>query len=347
MQPRNFVILAAVAGLSLGLAGAALLMQDRPSSSSTLDQPLAPSLSSKINDVARIEVSGPDGTATLERREGRGWVVLEKGGFAADERAIVALLRKLSELRIVEAKTALGDRLPRLELEDPTKAGAKSRSVVLKDAAGQLLDSLVVGKRAFGIFGAGRTGTYVRLANSTQAYLTDSEIELPTGVIEWMSTDIIDLAEDRVKLVSLEPEGGVLVTTSRASSEAAEFDLAGIPAGRVADQTKLSELSRVFSQLSLIDIRPVAEVAFYEAPQRVRVETFDGLTVGLTWISLPDASWIRVESVTANDAAPPEVKEEAARLLVRTNGWAFHVGSYITEQLGQKLDDLLVNPSAS
>jgi Domain of unknown function (DUF4340) len=218
---------------------------------------------------------------------------------------------------------------------------------VLKDAAGATIQDLVVGKRAFGVFGPGRAGTYVRLGDQNQAWLTDTEIALPTTIEDWISSDVIDLASNRVKLVSLEPQDEVLVTTSRASPDAAQFDLAGIPAGRVADQSKLDELAQVFSQLTLLDVRPVAEIAFYDAPERVRVETFDGLTVVFTWISLPDASWMRVDTVTAADSASPEVKAEAERIAKRTSGWAFHVGGYITEQLGQKLDDLLVKPEES
>ncbi len=347
MQPRNFTILAAITGVSLVLAGAALLVQDRPLTSTSLDQPLAPGLAPKINDVVRIEISGPEGAATLERHEGDGWTVAEKNGFAADDRAVVGLLRKLSDLRIVEAKTALPDRLPRLDLGDPAAPDARARRVVLKDAAGQTIEDLVVGKRSFGVFGPGRAGTYMRFGDQNQAWLTDSEITLPTAVEDWISSDVIDLAADRVKLVSLEPPDGVLVTTSRASPTAAQFDLAGVPAGRQADQAKLDELAQVFAQLTLLDVRPVAEVAFYEAPERVRVETFDGLTVVCTWISLPDASWLRVDTVTAGETASPEVKAEAERIAKRTSGWAFHIGGYVTEQLGQKLDDLLVKPEQS
>jgi hypothetical protein len=347
MQPRNFLILAAITGASVILASGALLIQDRPVTSTTLNQPLAPDLASRINEVARIELSGPDGAVTLERREGDGWVVPEKGGFVADEKDVLTLLRRLGELRVVEAKTALPDRLPRLELEDPKAPDAKSHGVVLKDTGGALIASLVVGKRSFGLFGPGRSGTYVRFADAPQAYLTDSEITLPAGPAEWIATDVVDLAEDRVKLVSLEPENGVLVTASRASADAPSFDLAGIPAGREADQAKLGELSRLFSQLTLLDVRPAGDIAFYQSPQKVRVETFDGLMLVFTWISLPDASWLKLDTVTAADTATPEIKEEAARIARRTEGWAFHVGGYITEQLGQKLEALLVKPEQS
>ncbi|HEX2524769.1 MAG TPA: DUF4340 domain-containing protein [Geminicoccus sp.] len=347
MQPRNFTILVAITGVSVVLAAGALLIQDRPLTSTALNQLLAPDLAARINDVGRIQVIGSEGAVTVERREAGNWVVVEKGGFAADEKAVLTLLRKLGELRVVEAKTALPERLPRLELEDPKVPEAKSHGLVLQDQAGTPIASLVVGKRAFGMFGPGQTGTYVRFADASQAYLTDSEITLPAGATEWISSEVIDLPEDRVKLVSLEPENGVLVTASRASADAPAFDLAGIPTGQAADQAKLGELARLFSQLSLLDVRPAAEVAFYEAPQRVRVETFDGLTVVFTWLSLPEASWLKVDTVTAADTAAPEVKEEAARIAARTEGWAFHVGGYITEQLSQKLDDLLVKPEES
>lgn len=341
MQPRNFLALAAIAGVSVCLAAAALVFQDRPMSSTSLDQPLAPGLAPRINEVVRIEVSGPEGAASLERREAGNWVVAEKDGFAADDRAVVTLLRRLGELRIIEAKTALPDRLARLELEDPAAPDARSRRVVLKDAAGQPVEDLVVGKRAFGVLGAGRTGTYVRFADQSQAWLTDAEIVLPSSVDEWISSDVVDLEAERVKLISLEPEDGVLVTTSRAGPEIPTFDLAGIPYGRIADQAKLDELAQVFSPLSLIDVQPLAGVFFPSSASRVRVETFDGLMLVLTWVSLPDASWLKVDSVSATETASAQVQEEAARIAARTSGWAFHVGGYVTEQLGQKLDDLV------
>ena len=341
MQPRNFVILAAIAGISVGLATAALVVSDAPLTSTSLNRPLVPDLATRINDVVRIEISGPDGQTTLESHEGRGWTVAEKRGFAADQRAVVTLLRKLGELRIVEAKTALPERLARLELEDPASESARSHRVVLQEAGGQPVADLVVGKRAFGVFGPGRAGTYVRLAEESQAWLSDGDLTALSDPDEWIESDIVDLDADRVKLVSLEPQDGVLVTTSRTTPDDADFDLAGVPAGRVADQAKLTELSQLFTQLTLMDVRPVAEIAFYEAPQRVRVETFDGLTLVFTWLSQPDASWLRVDTVAAADTASQEVKDEAARIAAHTSGWAFQVGGYVTEQLGQKLDDLL------
>jgi hypothetical protein len=347
MQPRNFVILAAIAGISVGLATAALVVSDAPLTSTSLNRPLAPDLAAKVNDVVRIEISGPDGRTTLERHEGRGWTVAEKKGFAADQRAVVTLLRKLGELRIVEPKTALPERLARLELEDPAGESARSRRVVLQEAGGQPVADLVVGKRAFGVFGPGRAGTYVRLADESQAWLSDGDLTPSGDPDEWIDSDIVDLSADRVKLVSLEPQDGVLITTSRTSPDDANFDLAGVPAGQVADQAKLTELSQLFAQLTLMDVRPVAEIAFYAAPQRVRVETFDGLTVVFTWLSQPDASWLRVDTVTAADTASQEVKDEAARIAAHTSGWAFEVGGYVTEQLGQKLDDLLEQPDES
>ena len=38
---------------------------------------------------------------------------------------------------------------------------------------------------------------------------------------------------------------------------------------------------------------------------------------------------------------------EAARIAAHTSGWAFQVGGYVTEQLGQKLEDLLERPDES
>ena len=347
MQPRNFIILAAVAGISLGLATAALIAQDRPLTTSSLDQPLTPGLAGKVNDVVRIEASGPDGSATLERHVGEGWTVAEKGGFPADDAAVVGLLRKLSELRIVEAKTALPERLARLQLEDPTKPGAQSGRIVLKDAAGRTIEDLVIGKRAADATGSGQSGTYVRLNGQSQAWLTDADLAHSTAAADWIATDVIDIARNRVKLVSLEPDNGVLVTTSRASPDAASFDLAGVPAGESADQAKLDELAAVFSPLTLIDIKPVAEVAFHQAPQKARVETFDGLSVQFTWISLPDASWLKVDTAAAAPGASKEVQDEASRIAKRTSGWAYHVGGYVTEELGKKLADFLVKPDAS
>src|SRR5689334_16360397 len=165
MSPKGFAALAAVTALSLGLAGWALASRDVPVTATAQPEPMFAGLLDHLNEVATIKVSGggKDASAlTLQKGDQGRWLVADRGGYPADAKRVRELALGLANLRLVEAKTAKPDLLPRLDLGDPAKPDAKAREVQLLDKDGKPLAAAIIGKAKYGLYGGARSGVYVR-----------------------------------------------------------------------------------------------------------------------------------------------------------------------------------------
>ncbi|HEX8373899.1 MAG TPA: hypothetical protein VF606_01830, partial [Geminicoccaceae bacterium] len=169
MSPKGFAVLAGATALSLALAAYAVAGRDLPVTAAAQPEPMFEGLLDRLNEVETVRVTAGPEKLTLKRAGEGGWVVEERGGYPVEAAKVRELALGVANLRLVEPKTATPDRLPRLELEDPAKAEAKSRQVELLGKGGEVLASAVVGKAKYGLYGAGRSGMYVRRGGEEQA----------------------------------------------------------------------------------------------------------------------------------------------------------------------------------
>ncbi len=350
MSPKGLLVLAAVTLGAVALAAQAVMQRDLPIGTVSLDQPLAPGLAERLDQVAQIRVVVAGRTATVRRGEA-GWVVDELGGFPVDAGKIQALARSLVTARVLEAKTDRPERWARLELEDPTAEKAKSRLVVLSDASGAEIVKLVVGKTRYGLFGPGRGGVYARRADEPRAWLLDRRIEIPEEPIGWIERRILDVPRDQVARVVLRPGTAEELVAARAGAEATELTLEGVPEGRTADKDKLDRLAGTLSDLTLQEVRPAAQVAFAADAPRARFETASGLVVEAVvhregqgddaafWVKLAASAGTPPAGEPPAGTSPPA--EQVAALAPRLGGWAFKLPRWTAERLVWTRDDLL------
>lgn len=350
MSPKGLLVLAVFTLGAVALAAQAIMQRDLPISTVSLDEPLAPGLAERLDQVAQIRVVAAGRTTTVRRSEA-GWVVDELGGFPVDAGKIQALARSLVAARLLEAKTDRPERHARLELEDPTVEKAKSRLVVLSDANGSVILSLIVGKTRYGVFGPGRGGVYARRADEQRAWLLDRRIEVPEEPIDWIERRILDVPRDQVARVVLRPGTGEQLVAARTGAEATELTLAGVPEGRAADKDKLDRLAGTLADLTLQDVKPAAAIAFAADAPRARFETVSGLVVeaviqkegqgddAVFWVKLGASSGTPLAGEASPDGKP--VAEQVAALAPRLDGWAFKLSRWTAERLVWTLDDLL------
>src|SRR5690606_11941925 len=120
-----------------------------------------------------------------------------------------------------EAKTRLPKNYAALELDSPTKEGAKARLVKLTDAKGGTIAEAVLGKTRSEGYGAKRkAGTYVRTPGDPQTWLTNVEISAPLATTEWVKTAVLELDADKIDRVSVEIPGEEPLRIARAPAAA-------------------------------------------------------------------------------------------------------------------------------
>ncbi|MCX8109484.1 MAG: hypothetical protein N3G20_11855, partial [Verrucomicrobiae bacterium] len=97
-----------------------------------------------VNSIAHVVIRHGTNELNLVRRD-EVWTVKERGGYKANFSEISDFLRKLWELKIVQAQTVGPSQLGRLEL---LTEGEKPGTVVeLRNESGQVVRSIILGKQ--------------------------------------------------------------------------------------------------------------------------------------------------------------------------------------------------------
>ena len=349
MSPKSFAILALATAASVGLAVSAIAGRETPTHATATSEPLFPGLLDRVNEIARIQVTTPEGKLTVEAGE-KGWSLAEKSGYPVPPEQVRKVALAVGNLQLVEAKTADPERLKRLELEDPGGEGFKSRLVEIVGRDGKPLAALIVGKSSPGLYGGGRGGIYARRAGESQAWLAAGELDVPSDPLDLIGRDVIDVPADQVARVTLEPPGGSPVALSRPNAETTDFTTeATLPEGRKLDQVKVEELTTSLSRLSMQDVRPAAELTMPPDAPKSRFETFDGLAVDVAIAKLGEGdaaeSWATFMVAPAGTPSPStDTTARANELAGRLNGWAFKLPPYMADRLVGGLDQLLAEP---
>ena len=316
---------------------------------------LFPGLEEKVNRVAEVEIVHGEGKLTL-RREGEGWMMLEKGGYPvlADKARKAAI--HVSQFRILEAKTRRPDLFHRLQVEDVDAEGAKSKLLRLKDAGGEILAEAIIGKSSYTLGGLGHAALYVRKPGTEQAWKVKSGLDASTYILDWLPKEIIDISQDRVMRVSsLAPDGSRL-DVSRAAPTDGRFSIEGLPsdAGLADDaDSKVGDMGSALSRLDLLDVVKASEMDFSgDDVARAEIRTFDGLVIRASIVQRGDWAWGRFEAATeepspgAPGASAEGTAKEAAAINARLGGWAYKLPDNKGRFMRTRLADLMKKKEA-
>jgi hypothetical protein len=351
MSKRTVTILGAALVVLLAL----VIFGQRGSAPVSGGSALVPDLAAALGDVERVTVVKANGetVATLEKRPDN-WVVADKHGYVANAAKLRQALTAIAEARILEQKTANPELYARLGVEDLTAANAAGVSVALT-AAGRELPTIILGNAE------GSKYRYARLAGEAQSYLIDRNPDVPRAAAQWLDSLIVDVRGDRVREVTITHGDGEVVRLSKASPELANFEVAGVPAGRELSYPGVANvIGNALRELNLEDVEPASAPA--DKPTTVEFRTFDGLVVHITGSKNSDTSWITLEaSVDAAQATPPpaaaegaaatapaaDPNAEAARINAKVGGWRYKIAGYQYDQMTRRMADLLKAPPAA
>lgn len=304
---RSILALAVVTAVAVG---AVLSIDREPGTVAGSGELVFPALLDRVNDVARVRVTGNEGTFTLAR-DGEAWVVEEKERYPAEPDMMHNLILGAAGLRRVEPKTSNPERYPKLRLEDPAGEGAQSARFVLEDASGAELARWVLGDRRPSKSDPGRTELYIRTGDDPQAWLVEGSLPGGRTIIDWVDRIVARIDRERLRAVEVAHADGAVVAVGRSRPTDADFTLQGVPEGREIDaQYRINDIGRVLEELRFEDVVPASELDFSGAvDKRVRITTFDGLR-------------IRMETVMRGGEAFARLRAEADETLVEAAGKA-------------------------
>jgi len=132
-RKRNLTILGGVTLAFVLLA--VLAVYQRAAQLAPKFQPRAffPGLTAQMNGVTEVDVASKSGTLHIRQMQGK-WNVAERDSFPADAMQVAAAERGLSDLEIVEPKTARADWLNYLGLGAPPMGDATAVKLIGAEA---------------------------------------------------------------------------------------------------------------------------------------------------------------------------------------------------------------------
>jgi uncharacterized spore protein YtfJ len=363
---------------------------DARGDASAVGSVLLPTLASRVNDAALLRISQGETTLTMKRMPGdsaadASWVIDERGGYPAKFEAVRSAMIALSQFAIAERKTAMPERYADIGVQDPgqpVKADKQPPTLVtVQDAKGETLASLIVGDVKWGGGGGGQQ-YFVRRSGEAQSWLaglgsgaaSGARLELQPTIASWVNAEIVNIARDRIKLVSLRSASDTIMAV-RDSEETQAFALRDIP--KAADGTTralrsqgtVDQLPTAASFLNLEDVAAAStlESAFtLESTTTAEFRTFDGLVLVIRVASKDGKDWAMLEASfdesvvpTAAPPVPPAegatdvpaptaetakydaARAEAETLRKRFSGWAYQIPEWKARTLRTTWSELL------
>jgi len=316
MQRRTLLLLG---GAAVAVLGGALLLNpaDRAPPSPAGASLAFPGLAQRLQGAARIEATRHDGSLAIERR-GETWVLPDRGGYPVRQERVRELLTGLTELRLIEPRTADPEMLGRLGLEDPTREGATSTLLRVLDAQGGVIADLVIGRRRVRTQGNVPESAFVRRPAESQAWLAEGRIPVDADPQLWLDRDIANIPRDRIRRVAVARRDEAPLVVTRGGDPDGQLSLTEPAGGPAAEETALDEIGRAFEFLTFLDVRPEAEIPG-EALGEAHFGLTDNLAIAVRLHRDGDSIWI---------ALAAEGDDEAARLNARWRGWAYQVGQW-------------------
>jgi len=334
MKPMHFVTLAIVALVSVALALTSYAANNTWTPGRVTGARMFPTLASNAGNVAAIEVRQGTKQLTIEKAD-NGWRLKERGGYPVPADKVRALMVSLAEADLVEAKTRVADRYGLIDLEDPTGAAAKSRSVRLLDAKGGVVAEAVVGKKRSDAFGFGKVGTYVRKPGDAQTWLANAEVDASADLKDWIKTDVFQVDSSKVSRVTIEIPGEQPLKVERGADK--KLAVLGIPPGlKLKDEGAGDAIARAAAYVDFDDVRKLPAGAAPKDASTVKLEAENGPTVSLRLRKDGDAQWLTVTATGEGDA-----KKAADDITARTAGWEYQIGKSKADSLLKRRSDLL------
>jgi hypothetical protein len=245
----------------------------------------------QVNDVAAIHIKG-ESDLVLARKDD-GWQVQERDNYPANLSQIKELLLKMSDMKVAQTDPIGASQLARMHLEEPGKGADSAVLLEFKNAQGQTMQSIRLGKKhthqserrspmPFGDEGFA-DGRYVMLGGDTKTVLTlpDPLNSVDPKCAEWLDKDFFKVEKPRT--IAFASTNASNSWTLARASESAPWELEQPKAGEVLDSNKVSSLASTLSYPSFVDVvtNAAPEKTGLDKPLVLTIETFDHFTYTL------------------------------------------------------------------
>lgn len=156
------------------------------------DKPLFEKLPQQINDVQKIKIISHDNVLQFYKQDGL-WKLQGEENLLVLQDRMKSFLSALIEARFYEKKSDKAEKLSHFGLQPVSVDGSPNIRIELKNAKGETIQNLEVGKYDIEI-GRGTKAAYIKFDNQFQVWLAAIElVDLSTDKTEWTFSRLWDL----------------------------------------------------------------------------------------------------------------------------------------------------------
>lgn len=280
------------------------------------DQALWPGALDYIQKAQFVSLSTAQETVLLQKMAD-GWVVPAKYNYPADQKQLRALFSALADGKYLQRKTAKADNHEVLHLGDAGQADRQSMILTLSENKDQADFEMILGKE--GPMVAGVRTQYARLPGQDQVWLISELPVAQTSAQDWMSDQFVKILNGDVERIRFSTEGQTDFLIDKASVEDRDFVLANIPAGwEVKSSYDVNQAAYLLEYVDYTDIRPMTDQPdTYFTIGKTEFQTFDGLTIQVTWSEdMQDSLWAVFNLQLRQDMTLTEDQKKAAQAVI-------------------------------
>jgi len=207
---RNSLLLLLV--VAVVLVGAAVLKSSRKTGGTPADVTGKPVLAGlPINDVASVEISGPESSLTVSRQNDQ-WVVPARFGYPIDFNRIRDVLIKAADLKVGQVMKMDDKQRAVLKLTPPAAGSTNSGTLVrFRDSAGKELASLLVGDsrkkkpdQSPAFFGGYPDGQYVSPDGGKTVYLVSEALfGFSSSARDWFDAELLNIPSTEIQKATI------------------------------------------------------------------------------------------------------------------------------------------------
>lgn len=324
---------------------------------------LFPDFKTVINNVNNIVIKQGKDTLTVVNEGGK-WKIREADGYPALFSKVKQTALAVSGMEVISQKTSNPDLYPKLGVEDPASADAKSSLLTMSDASGKALVTLIVGKNRLSPAASGSHGLYVRLPGKKPALLVESDLKASVKVADWIDRNLMDISPDHISGIHI-AHGGDQDVVYRLDKDKKDLVLQNIPNGKQARSDYIkNRMKGILEDVRIDGVAADTKIKFPDSAVTATVHTTGGMTVDISSATVDDKHYAKFafhytapakpeqqaagkktdhdkDKAKKNSSKVVDVAKQVAELSAKTADWVYQIPAYKFDTFTRKLDDLV------
>ncbi len=307
-----------------------------------------------LNDIAEIKIASFNSNFTIKRDE-ENWYLPNLAKYPVPLDKIKKLIVGVAQLETIEPKTKNPNLHGELGLNNIDNENNSANYVSLINTENKEIAAILVGNDSkFGI-----ETRYVRKPSENQTWLVWRNFDVPKNQIDWLDESLFKIERWRVADVEIIHPNNQKLLIKRENYAEQYFKIQNLDEDTLPMNPYVgNQIGSVLEKLSLLDIRPRTEINFTNKATKVIYTSFDGLKISIITELINGVNWstfdisydpkLRRElpkDGPINVGLPDmlnieEVKNDALKLNMKVNKWAFSFKNSVHQKFNTKIEDI-------